>query len=160
MSRQHGLPHGGILGHGLGHRGGPPALHPAAQLRPYVGRVLPQRLSHFLARLLVANVPPRPVLVFLEESAGRIEPTDPTDNVVGNVGLFQLARLGAEVGGLLAGDDGPELDVAGMGVDPAAAAGQDVVDVGGGDGTDAPGQDLVGRRRDRPGTGGAGALSW
>ena len=45
VSRQDGLPLGGILGHGLGHRGGTASLHPAAQLRSNVGSILPKRVS-------------------------------------------------------------------------------------------------------------------
>mmetsp|Transcript_20790 Transcript_20790/g.59583 ORF Transcript_20790/g.59583 Transcript_20790/m.59583 type:complete len:377 (-) Transcript_20790:494-1624(-) len=88
------LPPGNILGHGLGHRGSPPAPGATSELRSDVGRVLPQRLPDLLPGLLVADVPPRPVLVLLEESAGGVQPPDPPHNVVGNVRLLQLPRLG------------------------------------------------------------------
>ena len=121
-----------------------------------VGSVLPEGLADLLPGLDVTDVPPRAIFgVLLEEAARRIQAADGLDDLGGDVGLLQLARGGAEVARLVGGDEGAEADVAWMGVDAPSPAGEDVIDVGFGDGTHAPGRnhDLGGG--DGPARGGA-----
>mmetsp|Transcript_39367 Transcript_39367/g.80746 ORF Transcript_39367/g.80746 Transcript_39367/m.80746 type:complete len:376 (-) Transcript_39367:631-1758(-) len=60
------------------------------QIGSNVRSILPQRLSDLLPCLLVADIPPHPILLFLQKSSGGVHVTYPPNYVVGNVSLFEF----------------------------------------------------------------------
>mmetsp|Transcript_2723 Transcript_2723/g.5054 ORF Transcript_2723/g.5054 Transcript_2723/m.5054 type:complete len:244 (+) Transcript_2723:1001-1732(+) len=104
-------------------------------LRPNLRSTLPQRLSRLLPRPLIPDLHPQPGMrILLQKPPARIHQPHVRDDARGNTRLLHLFGTRIEVLAFVGVDHLAEADVAGVGVDAAAAAGEDVVGVGDADG--------------------------
>jgi len=104
-----------------------------------IGRIFSQGLSNLLNGFCITNIVPHTgVAVLLQKSSAGHHSADLPNDGGGNVGLFQFLRANVEVFALALVHHFTKLHVSGVGVDPTASAGQDVVSVGKQDGSDPP----------------------
>lgn len=104
-----------------------------------IGRIFSQGLSNLLNGFGITNIVPHAgVAVLLQKSSAGHHSADLPNDGGGNVGLFQFLRANVEVFALALVHHFTKLHVSGVGVDPTASAGQDVVSVGKQDGSNPP----------------------
>lgn len=104
-----------------------------------IGRIFSQGLPNLLNGFGITNIVPHAgVAVLLQKSSAGHHSADLPNDGGGNVGLFQFLRANVEVFALTLVHHFTKLHVSGVGVDPTASAGQDVVSVGKQDGSDPP----------------------